>query len=103
MKGAPLFDDPIEAWTHGPVLPSVYDEYKGYGDKGIDPPTDFDPDIFAEQEAELLITVYNEFGQYAAWKLRNMTHEETPWKSTKLGDVINTDKIRAYFVENYVA
>ena len=103
MNGSPLFDDPIEAWTHGPVVPSVYNEYKGYGDRGIDPPVGFDTDVFSEQEAELLIAVYNEFGQYAAWKLRNMTHEETPWKTTKLGEVISTDSIKAYFTENYVA
>ncbi|GHU75690.1 hypothetical protein AGMMS49992_20150 [Clostridia bacterium] len=23
LRGEPLFDDPIEAWDHGPVVPSV--------------------------------------------------------------------------------
>lgn len=26
----PLFDDDIEAWVHGPVVPIVYNEYKEY-------------------------------------------------------------------------
>lgn len=103
VKGSPLFDDPIEAWTHGPVVPTVYHEFKHYGDAGIEVPTGFDPDIIADSDAELLLEVYEEFGQYSAWKLRNMTHEETPWKSTKLGQIIDTDLIRDYFTEHYVA
>ena len=33
--GTPLFDEEIEAWMYGPVVPSVYDEYKNYGKNGI--------------------------------------------------------------------
>ena len=28
LTGKPLFSDPIEAWQHGPVVPSVYRLYK---------------------------------------------------------------------------
>ena len=45
----------------------------------------------------LLESVYEEFGQYSAWKLRNMTHKETPWLSTKKNDVIRLDVIEKYF------
>lgn len=27
--GEPLFDDGIEAWDHGPVIPAVYSAYTG--------------------------------------------------------------------------
>lgn len=30
-KGKPCFRDDIEAWDFGPVVPSVYREYKRYG------------------------------------------------------------------------
>ena len=33
--GTPLFDDEIEAWMYGPVVPSVYNHYKGNGRNGI--------------------------------------------------------------------
>ena len=33
--GEPLFDEEIEAWMYGPVVPSVYDEYKSNGKNGI--------------------------------------------------------------------
>lgn len=100
---APLFDDPIEAWTHGPVVPTVYREYKRFKDKGICLKNGFELPSFSEAENELLLEVYNEFGQYSAWKLRNMTHQETPWKNTPIGEVIPLGLIKSYFKQNYVA
>lgn len=46
--------------------------------------------------------VYDEFGQYTAWRLRNMTHQEAPWLKTEQNDVISKELIRDYFLENYV-
>ena len=98
----PLFDDPIEAWTHGPVVPAVYHEYKHFDDRGIELENGFDLPAFTSDESELLLEVYNEFGQFSAWKLRNMTHQETPWKITPKGEVIRIDIIKDYFKKNYV-
>ena len=94
ITDSPLFEDAIEAWMHGPVVPSVYHAYKNNGDHGIEPPDNFDPSIFSNEETELLTEVYDEFGQYSAWKLRNMTHEETPWKATPQGSIIPTALIQ---------
>jgi uncharacterized phage-associated protein len=33
--GQPLFDDRIQAWSHGPVVPTVYHEYKKFGRDNI--------------------------------------------------------------------
>jgi uncharacterized phage-associated protein len=76
---APLFGDRIEAWTHGPVVPSVYHDYKAHGSGAIPIPGDFDPLSVDEQTRELLDEVNDVYGQYSAWKLRNMTHVESPW------------------------
>lgn len=103
VTGAPLFEDEIEAWTHGPVVPSVYHYYKSHGGNGIPAPTDFESKSFTDEEMGLLTEVYNEFGQYSAWKLREMTHNETPWKSTKQGEVIPLRSIEDYFKEHYIA
>ena len=35
--GTPLFDEEIEAWMYGPVVPCVYEHFKNYGRQGIDP------------------------------------------------------------------
>ena len=105
IKGVPLFSDPIEAWQHGPVVPAVYHYYKHFGADGIACEEDDGAYLseFTEDESELLIEVYNVFGQYSAWKLRNMTHQEAPWKETPSGAVISLDSIRDYFKEEYVS
>lgn len=76
----PMFQEPIEAWTHGPVVPDVYHTFKAYGSGPIpNPAGNFDPMSIDEGTRELLDEVYEVYGQYSAWKLRNMTHEEAPW------------------------
>ena len=79
MHGKPLFREPLEAWEHGPVVPGLYRAYREFGSGNIPAPQDFDPDEYDPETAEFLDEVYNVFGQYSAWKLRNMTHDERPW------------------------
>ncbi|CDF86372.1 phage-associated protein [Pseudomonas knackmussii B13] len=76
----PLFDDVIEAWTHGPVVPTVYHHYKAYGSGSIPAPADFNLEVFRPEQVELLNEVQQIYGQYSAWRLREMTHEEAPWR-----------------------
>jgi len=99
----PLFKDEIEAWAHGPVVPSVYREFKKNGSAGISEWKTIPSQIkFSEEEEDVLEKVYDYFGQFSAWKLRNMTHEETPWQETKKNDTIAIQLIEDYFKETYV-
>lgn len=79
LFGQPLFDQEIRAWTHGPVIEEIYHSYKAFGGGAIPRPQDFDPQSIDTDVRELLDEVYNVYGQYSAWKLRNMTHAEAPW------------------------
>ena len=97
----PLFEEPILAWGYGPVVKSVYDTYKSYDRDGIKN-FDFPVENFSDEEQSVLGSVYDVFGQYSAWKLVEMTHSETPWKSTERGEVISVDKIKDFFEKNYV-
>jgi uncharacterized phage-associated protein len=103
LEGHPLFSDDIEAWTHGPVVPSVYRKYSFAGSNGIDISEDgvVVPSL-SEEESEILMKVFEVFGRYSAWELRNMTHEETPWKETEPGNVIDIALIKDYFEQNYI-
>lgn len=93
----PLFKEEFLAWEHGPVIRKIYDKYKINGSKGIEYDEDFTADI--DDQTELILQyVYNEYGKYTAWKLRDMTHEETPWKTTPRNEVISKDKIKEYFI-----
>jgi len=101
ITGRALYDDPIVAWKHGPVVESVYHHYKDFGSNGID----YDGNILSEFDVEtvnILKQVYEVFGQYSAWKLREMTHSETPWITTEQSEEINLDKIILYFSEHHI-
>lgn len=103
LKDEPLFNEEIEAWTYGPVVPEVYHEYKGYGSKLIDTSEMiFSTDVIDPEDVKVLEEVYQVFGQYSASKLVKMTHEETPWLSTKKNCIIEKDVIKKYFKENYI-
>lgn len=94
----PLFQEPIEAWTHGPVVPDLYHTYKDYGSNAVPQPDDVDFSIYNEQQRDLLDEVYQVYGQFSAWKLRNMTHDESPWRNGRdSGDLISPDAMKAFF------
>lgn len=97
--GTPLFDEEIEAWMYGPVVPSVYDEYKNYGKNGIHLDSDLEFGFEDKKEEALFNEVFKVYGVYSALGLMNMTHSEAPWKNTKTGEgnVIEKDKIKAFF------
>ena len=77
----PLFNDTIEAWEYGPVIPSVYHTYKVCGNNPISEPSEvFDEAQLDSDELSLLIDVYLTYGKYASWELASMTHEQgAPW------------------------
>ena len=102
IKGVPLFNNNILAWEHGPVIPEIYDKFKINGNKGITEYNENDLKDISKDDVNLLIDVYNLFGEYSAWGLRNLTHSENPWKSTKRNDVITIDKMANTFKEKYL-
>jgi uncharacterized phage-associated protein len=93
----PLFPEPLEAWIHGPVVPELFHTYKTYGAGAIPSPNDVDFSRYDPLTREVLDEVYNVFGQFAAWKLRNLTHEEPPWENTPVGGEISYKAMRDYF------
>ncbi|TGO02460.1 phage-associated protein [Candidatus Thiomargarita nelsonii] len=95
LSDQPLFPEALEAWIHGPVVPVLFHTYKRAG--AIPPPGDMDFSIYCVQTREVLDEVYTVFGQFSAWKLYQMTHEEPPWKNTPVGHEISFEAMRDYF------
>ena len=95
----PLFEEEIEAWMYGPVVPSVYETYKSNGNAGI---LFESPPIVLTKEVEALFNeVYRVYGAYSAIGLMNLTHSEVPWKSvpTGVGSIITKESMQKFFKE----
>lgn len=96
--GTPLFQEEIEAWIYGPVVPSVYEHYSKFGANGIFPEKEeisFDNGL----EEKLFDEVFIAYSPYSAIGLMNKTHGEKPWKTTptKVGSVISKEKLAKFF------
>jgi len=98
IHGKPLFDQQIEAWAHGPVVPDVYQELKAFGSSSIQVEGMCEAfDRLDEREQSVVNEVYDVYGQYSAWKLRDMIHQEPPWVDTENGKVIGLDSMKQFF------
>ncbi len=96
LLGRRLFPERILAWEHGPVVSEVYAVYHD-GRNPIPRPAGFDTTSLDVETRELLDHVYAKYGQYEAWKLRDMTHAEAPWKSTPRDAEITDEALSSYF------
>lgn len=76
--GRPLFNDRIEAWEYGPVIPDVYHKYKSEGSAPIILEKD-DSGLDGEDKKNLQ-TIWDTFGGYSAGRLVDISHAHTPWK-----------------------
>jgi len=101
-KGVPLFDEAIQAWSHGPVVPEVYHVFKRFGSNPVklDKSDDFNFSDIDEETTQFLLEVWSAYAPYSTWALRNMTHKEQPWKNTFNGSLnvpISIEEIGKYF------
>lgn len=74
-----ITEENLEAWAHGPVFPSVYQEYSFYKYNGISIP---ESDVSLENEnlEKLILKIAEGYGKFSAKELEHMTHREHPWK-----------------------
>ncbi len=105
FKDRILFDDEIEAWDWGPVIPSVYHYFKDYRHTAIDY-NDKSGSILKKvkgEEKEYLDEFYTKYINFSAHDLVNMSHNEEPWKVAFKNPVkiIKVDSIRKYYSNLY--
>jgi uncharacterized phage-associated protein len=78
----PLFGERIEAWTHGPAIPDLFERMKGSGWQAVDP-TQLVSDPLAQLPDEtksLLDEVWRKYGWLTGRQLEQLTRGEAPWK-----------------------
>lgn len=96
--GRALFDAPIEAWDHGPVVPPVYKCYKQHGDEALPAPAQIQLGRYRSEEREIMDEIYRLYGPFTASTLRNMTHREALWEKVKEGHVIPEARLKEHFM-----
>lgn len=114
LTGQKLFDEDIQAWQHGPVIRSLYDEFKHFGRRPItDRAAEFDYETFEMSQPEVPVSdnetrlildkVWAAYRRFSGWQLREKTHEHgTPWsmvyRSGARDQVIEDELIRPHFL-----
>jgi uncharacterized phage-associated protein len=102
----PLFDDCIEAWANGPVVPNVYSVHRG---KFKVSAADFQVSKYtlSDGETETIQIVLKELGDKSAQWLSDLTHSEHPWldarKGMSSGERGNTEISHAAMHEYYIS
>lgn len=79
----PIFKERIEAWIHGPVVPTVFNEFKAYRWQPISKPVSFFQ--FPEHAHRHLNEVVRVYGKFDGVTLERMTHQESPWRDVRRG------------------
>lgn len=103
INDRPLFDEQIEAWVHGPVVPSVYREYKQFSWQPIAAAV-VEPKL-EKDVVDHLDEVMEVYGSLTALKLEQLTHAEYPWQHARgnlpedasSNAVITHDDMKAYY------
>jgi uncharacterized phage-associated protein len=80
-----LFKDEIQAWAHGPVIPSIFRRYKEFGSWVIT--IDINEDIkLNSEERNIIDQTWDMYSWYTAKGLEKLTHDEKPWMEAR-GDL----------------
>ncbi|MEO6096735.1 MAG: type II toxin-antitoxin system antitoxin SocA domain-containing protein [Fibrobacteria bacterium] len=94
IYGRPLIDEEIQAWQYGPVIRSLYHEFKEYGNSSILGKAseweikfpmikNITPGIDDAETMSLLDRVWEVYKKYSAVQLSNLTHiTGSPWEKT---------------------
>ena len=78
---APLFEEPIQAWANGPVVPALYKWHRGqYRVSGT---PDGDPRVLSQDQKETIDAVSAFYGDMSTGELTRLTHLEEPWAETR--------------------
>ncbi len=115
------FNDEIEAWASGPVVSSIYGEYKIFGSNNIILVTKildknpnsktfynyiiFDDSSITNTDKELIDEIIKLYGKYSTSELRIIACNEDPWKhfyNRNKRVCIPTNVIKKYYTNHYI-
>ncbi|MDR3723486.1 MAG: DUF4065 domain-containing protein [Terracidiphilus sp.] len=80
---APAFNEEIQAWVHGPVVPAIFHEYKNFKWNPI--VVDSKPESLNPSLAKVTLAILASFGKLSAAQLETLSHQEAPWIEARKG------------------
>lgn len=93
----PLIIEDVYAWQYGPVVPSVYFQFKRFGSKVIDDKKQVQLDAESEQIIQDIVSV---LGDYSGPQLVELTHRQgSPW--TQVWDGTSNTMIPDSIIEHH--
>ena len=100
----PLFEEEIQAWANGPVVPVLYDYHKGKFKLGPgDIPGDYKK--LSSTQVDTVTEIIQTYGKKSGQWLSDLTHSERPWQDARHGvpptkrgeEVIELDSLAEYY------
>ena len=79
----PLFEERVEAWANGPVIPELFDKHRGKFKMAKWPEGNISR--LTKSQRESIEVVLKHYGRRTGWALREQTHREPPWKDARAG------------------
>jgi uncharacterized phage-associated protein len=104
IRDQPAFNEPMQAWVHGPVQPAIYGTYKQYRWNPIVEVIS-DPVIDGDLK-DVINQVLQAYGTDSGYELEIRTHQEIPWIQAR-GDIpsdeestntIEQDVMKTFFI-----
>lgn len=82
-NGKKLFEERPQAWVHGPVFRTLFNDMKYNRNKFLN--MDAELEVLGQDVRNFLDTIYRLYGKYSGNELESLTHSEMPWRSARQG------------------
>jgi uncharacterized phage-associated protein len=107
LCGKGLIDEPIQKWTYGPVIRSLYDDFKSFGsDPILQMATVYENGEFSTpverspEAASLFNFVWDRYKELTAGQLSRLTHlPGSPWSQVGKNEFIPNWLVKQYYDE----
>lgn len=98
-----IFDNAIEAWQYGPVVPEVYFWFSKFMSSPITGIKTSDNLNLTDKEKEIIKKVISENIDLGPWELVDKTHKESPWLKNYVENLnlkIGIEDLKNFFCED---
>ena len=86
LHGMPLINEPAEAWTYGPIIPTLYYRFQRFGGDAILVVPKDNSEFLDPRQSRLIQEVNVAYQDFDPWALSTVTHQRgTPWAADNPG------------------